>query len=159
MPPASCPATYCSNSLIWNVLLTCLLLQLCPSSQSGLSSFLYSQDPSLLFESRIYIFSPCLPCDFCTMDSVSPFGHPVDLALTCPLFTLPSARPALLPASPISVNCSSVFLSAEAEMFQTALDALESFTARRSPPCIYTAGSFCDILLTHCYHYSPSQGQ
>lgn len=75
---ASCPATHCSNSLIWNVLFTCLLLEEPhPLSQlEALSSFLYFRDLSLLFESHVYIFSPCLSCKFCPVDLVSPFGHP-----------------------------------------------------------------------------------
>lgn len=128
---ASCPATHCSNSLIWNVLFTCLLLEEPhPLSQlEALSSFLYFRDLSLLFESHVYIFSPCLSCKFCPVDLLSPFGHPTAETWACLLFTLLSAKPVPLPESPIPVNHSSVFLSAQAG----------------------------DVLLSHCYHYSQGQ--
>lgn len=68
----------------------------------------------------------------------------------------PPSKPTLLPGFPISVSCSSIFLSAQADMLKTVQDVLVSFTPWFGPSCIYTVGSFCDILLTH---YSPRQGQ
>lgn len=53
---------------------------------------------------------------------------PLDLTLTCPGSTLLSAQPAAPTDSPISVNCSSVVVSAQAEMFEAILSVPVSFT-------------------------------